>query len=134
MANQGRTEMATTGGAQAVTAERSEARPVLAPAVDVYETSDNLYIYADLPGVSDKDLELTFDEGVLTIEASQQIETPQGFELARAEFQPVDFQRSFRLREPVDESKIDARLKDGVLTLVLPKAKPSARRITVKTE
>ena len=132
MSEENRTDMTTTGGAQAVTAERSEPRPVVAPAVDVIETSEALHIYADLPGVSDKDLDVTFDDGVLTIEASQQIAPPKGFELARAEFRLVDYQRSFELKEPVDESKSDARLKDGVLTLVLPKARPRATKIQVK--
>ncbi|MDT8419335.1 MAG: Hsp20/alpha crystallin family protein [Desulfuromonadales bacterium] len=94
------------------------------PAVDIYETADALVMKADMPGVAESDLRVEIEQGVLTLEGI---------------FQPggkgsTAYSRQFRLPEAIDPEGADAALKDGVLTLRLPKseaAKP--RRVTVKT-
>ncbi len=93
------------------------------PAVDIYETAEELVIQADLPGILDDGLKIEVNRGVLTLEATQ----------AEAD-QTHGFYRQFKISERVNADAADAALKDGVLTLKLPKseaAKP--KRIEVKT-
>ncbi len=102
-----------------------QARPIhwAAPAVDIYETADELVVQADLPGVQDNQLRIEVNRGLLTLEATRDEDG-----IAHG------FYRQFRLSDRVDADTADAALKDGVLTLRLPKseaAKP--RRIAVKT-
>ena len=97
----------------------------LTPAVDIYETSAELVVMADLPGVEEAGLQLEVSRGVLTLEAEIQA--------AENEKQRC-YYRQFRLSERIEADAGSAALKDGVLTLRLPKteaAKP--KKIAVKT-
>lgn len=97
----------------------------LTPAVDIYETLEELVLQADLPGVDEQGLQLEIARGVLTLEAEQ----------ATAEGAVRNsYYRQFKLPERLDTEAGEAALKDGVLTLRLPKteaAKP--QKIAVKT-
>ena len=95
------------------------------PAVDIYETEQELVLLADLPGVMEQDLQLEVERGILTLEAEQA--AVEG--AARKAYH-----RQFKLSERIDADAGIAELKDGVLTLRLPKseaAKP--KKIAVKT-
>jgi HSP20 family protein len=102
-----------------------------APRVDILETEDELLLVADLPGVREDDVDIRFENGELTLSARRQRPQPAGGFLWENEV--GDFFRAVRITETVDASKIWAELKNGVLTLHLPKveaAKP--RKITVR--
>ena len=104
---------------------------LIAPAVDIFENDDALTLVADLPGVSKEQLELGIDRQVLTIEG--RLERAEEGALYR-EFGGKGFYRRFHLPENLDLNQTNAELKDGVLTLRLPKAasaKPRRIEVTV---
>jgi len=114
--------------------EQTRPGPVYTPAVDIFENDNWITVLADMPGVKAEDLNIDLRESVLTLSgrASSQV-GPNESEVLR-EYQSGTFFRQFTLAQTIDQSKIDARLTDGVLRLELPKveqAKP--RQITVKT-
>lgn len=109
---------------QNLTGQR-EAQFHLTPEVDIYETDSELVLLANLPGVTETGLELEVDRGILTIE---------GLIDAAENTQKRSYYRKFQLSERIDVDAGNGSLKDGVLTLRLPKtatAKP--QQITVKT-
>ena len=113
--------------------ERTRARPVFVPRADIYETPEAIVLLADVPGVKESNLSITLENDVLTIEGNVEPEAHSGFSLAHAEYEVGDYRRVFTLSTDVDRDKIEATLKAGVLTLVLPKAEPAkARKIAVR--
>jgi HSP20 family protein len=109
------------------------ARARVSPAVDVYETGDSVVLLADLPGVTSDGLSVEVEDDTLTIEGASQIPTPAGFEERAGELEPVIYVRSFRIGPEVAREKISASLREGVLTLDLPKQQEAkARKIDVK--
>jgi len=103
----------------------------LIPAVDIFETEQGLTLVADLPGVDKDALSVKVEENVLTIRGKV---TPRQYkQLTYNEFELLDYYRQFELGEMVDQSKIGAELRNGVLTLQLPKAeKAKPKQISVK--
>lgn len=102
------------------------------PAVDVYEDETGITLLADMPGVPREQLELRVDGDELLIEAGVQVGTPEGLEPLYAEVRVPRYRRSFTLSRELDSARIDASLKDGVLTLRIPKqAHAQPRRIPV---
>jgi HSP20 family protein len=109
---------------------RAQERHMLPP-VDIYETSESLVLIADLPGVAKEDLDLRVDNNVLTLQGKAS-HAASGEAIYR-EYELVNFFRQFELSEQVDQEKIAADFKQGVLTLHLPKVeKPKPRQIEVK--
>jgi HSP20 family molecular chaperone IbpA len=103
------------------------------PSVDILETPENIVVIADMPGVDGDDVEVTLDKGVLTISGAVGSSAPEGFQLAYREYEPRDFQRSFTVPDAIDQEHVAAEVRNGVLTLTLPKAKEAKpRRIQVK--
>lgn len=98
----------------------------VAPPVDIYEIADGLVVTADVPGVTQEQLEVRVDNHVLTIRG-QTADGPIAAPGYR-EFELVSYFRQFELSDKVDESKIRADLKHGVLTLTLPKAEEAKPR------
>ena len=95
------------------------------PAVDVAETDTAYQVKAELPGIRKEDLDVTVDDGVLTIKAERndnQEQTENG-QLIRQERSYGKFVRSLRLGANVDEETITAEYRDGMLRITLPKAK-----------
>ena len=114
------------------TGERST-RVRLAPPVDVFETADGVTIQADMPGCSADSLSIEVEDDTLTIEGSATFSPPAGFKERLAENEPILYVRSFQLRPDLDRGKIAASLRDGVLSLVLPRTEEKkARKIEVK--
>jgi HSP20 family protein len=115
-------------------ADQTERRMTLTPAVDVFEDSQGITLWADLPGVTKDKLEVKVHDGNLYIEAEAVVPTSAGLRLQHAEIREPRFARAFSLSPDFDTSKIDANLQDGVLKLTIPRrdeARP--RRIEVQT-
>jgi len=100
------------------------------PLVDIYDSESGLVVVADMPGVEKEDLTVKVDEGILTLEG-----TMKPLKEARRpvqEFDAVRFFRQFELPEEIDQEKIGAELRHGVLHLTLPRLeKKPARQIQV---
>jgi HSP20 family molecular chaperone IbpA len=111
--------------------EQDPQRTVL-PAVDVFEDASGITLLADMPGVPRERLELKVEGDTLLIEGVVQAVTPEGLEAVVAEVRVPRYRRSFTLSRELDSTRIDAKLKDGVLTLRIPKqAHAQPRRIAV---
>lgn len=109
---------------------RSQERYVTPP-VDIYETGEGLVVKADLPGVGKENLDVRVENNLLTIHGKAAHAAP-GESIYR-EYELVNFFRQFELNEKVDQGKISADLKHGVLTLQLPKAEEAKpRKIDVR--
>ena len=104
------------------------------PPVEIFETDEALYLRAELPGVSEKDIDLQVENGVLTLRGEKKREKELGNEnVHRAERFYGTFVRTFALPTTVDTEKIRASYKDGVLEVILPKADVAkAKRITIQ--
>ena len=103
----------------------------VSPPVDICETADGFALAADLPGVSQDNLEVSVTHNVLTIKgrASQKLPGKARYQ----EFQPASVFRQFKLNNALDADQVDAELKNGVLQLRIPKAKAAvARQIEIK--
>lgn len=101
------------------------------PRVDIVETNDELVVYADMPGVKPDEVDVRFENGELTLHG--RCETPNdGRNLLAAEYGVGDFYRTFSVSQDIDVDRVAAELKQGVLTLHLPKAeavKPKKIRV-----
>jgi len=114
------------------TQEQAPQRAVL-PAVDVYEDDAGITLLADMPGVARDQLELKVEGDALLIEGGVRALTPEGLEAVYAEVRVPRYRRTFTLSRELDSARIDASLKDGVLTLRIPKqAHAQPRRIEVQ--
>ena len=108
-----------------------------APQLDISESEGEFRIAAELPGVERKDIEVSLEDGVLTIEGERKDDREQqdaGYR--HIESLRGSFRRSIRLPDVVDQEAVEARYRNGVLELCLPKipeAKPEVRRIPVTT-
>jgi len=86
-----------------------------------------------MPGVDQKSINITIDQGVLMIQGNVDTTPVEGYELEYQEYDIGDYQRSFTLTDTVDQDKISANYKNGVLELILPKAEEAKpRKIEVK--
>jgi HSP20 family protein len=101
------------------------------PLADVESTGEGYTIHAEMPGVDKSGLEITVDNGELTVVGHRHIHQPAGESVYR-EIRQSDFRRVYELDPAIDTSGIAARIDQGVLTLTLPKAQTvKPRRITV---
>lgn len=119
---------------QEVSSPAEQTRPglVFTPAVDIFETDQQITLLADMPGVASEDVSIDLREGVLTISGEVKPWEKADEKDVLIEFEIGKYYRQFALSEAIDQAKIDAQLKDGVLKLALPKlAKAQPRKITV---
>jgi len=111
-------------------ATREETR-YLVPPVDIYETEDALTVVVDLPGVGKDNVDVRVEENVLTIKGKADYEPPAN--LVLGEFNLLGYYRQFQLSDEVNQGRISAESKNGVLTIHLPKAEKSKpKQIKVK--
>ena len=105
-----------------------------APALDITERDDAYLVEADLPGVGAEDAEITFRDGVLTIQGERHpVGGTPGEKVHRGERRYGVFRRSVNLPSHVRADKIEASARDGVLEIVVPKAREAhARRVPVR--
>jgi HSP20 family molecular chaperone IbpA len=114
------------------TVERTQGGVTYTPRIDIWENDDELVLYADLPGVKSEDLDIRFENRELTL-FGKVCPRHDDINFVYGEYGIGDFYRTFAIGESIDGDKISAELRDGVLTLHLPKTdavKP--RRIEVK--
>ena len=116
------------------TASPSEVElPALIPLVDVTEDDAGITLTADLAGATRESLSIRVDGDTLTLEAPLELDAPKELEAVYAEVRAGRYRRSFTLSPELDSQHIEAALKDGVLTLRLPKIeKARPRRIEVR--
>jgi HSP20 family protein len=111
-------------------AERQE-RTYVAPEVNIYETPEGYVLEAEMPGVPKDGIEVTLENNTLTFVGHRKHECVTGHPLYR-ESRQADFRRVFELDPAVDPEKISAEMRQGVLTLTLPKAeRVRPRKITI---
>jgi HSP20 family molecular chaperone IbpA len=109
-------------------------RLVFTPPIDIYETEEGLILRADLPGVSLDTLELQVQDNKLTLFGRMEPVVPENARLIHQEYETGDYLRSFILSDEVDHDRISAKLNNGVLEVVLPKAeKATPRRIQIQS-
>jgi HSP20 family molecular chaperone IbpA len=110
-------------------------RAVFNPPIDIYETDEGLVLLADLPGVNQQGVELQVQDNRLTLFGRGKSSVPPEARVVYREYQEGDYLRSFILSDEVDHQRIRARLTNGVLEVVLPKApRVQPRKIQVTTE
>lgn len=110
-------------------------RVLFTPPIDIYDSGDGLVLIADLPGVTLESLELQVQDNRLTLLGRVRPAAPPEARILHKEYEEGDFLRSFILSDEVDHERINARLNNGVLEIVLPKAaKGPPRRIQVNGE
>jgi HSP20 family molecular chaperone IbpA len=105
---------------------------VFLPNTDIYETKDALTVILEMPGVEKSNVDVRVEGGILNIQGRLDMSKYQGLQPLYTEYNVGHYARSFEVSSKIDHNKIGAELKDGVLTLTLPKveeAKP--RRIEV---
>jgi HSP20 family protein len=105
------------------------------PRINVYDGGSNFVLKADVPGLSDKDVQVTLNESGLSISGERKVAAPEGYSAHRQERNHVRFSRSLTLPCKVDPEHTTASVKNGVLTITLAKA-PEAqpRQITVRAQ
>ncbi|ELW9445778.1 Hsp20/alpha crystallin family protein [Burkholderia cenocepacia] len=107
-------------------------RPAITPSVDIVEDQRGVTLRADLPGVPRENLDVKVHDNTLTIEAATQFDTAADLRVRHAEIRSTRYARSFVLSADLDTSRIDANLRDGVLTLTIPRREETRpRRIDV---
>jgi len=108
-------------------------RSLLSPLADIIETEEKYLIVADIPGCSEKDVNITLEKNVLTIHGTNSTEFPENKTLILSEFSLGDYHRSFVISDKIDQEKIVANVKNGVLHLTLPKSGPAkSQNIKIK--
>lgn len=108
---------------------------VFTPPIDIFETPDGLVLQADLPGVTSDTLELQVQDNKLTLFGRVDALVPEQAKVIHQEYGVGHYFRSFILSDDVDHERIVAKLTNGVLEVVLPRAaKTEPRRIQIRTE
>jgi HSP20 family molecular chaperone IbpA len=101
---------------------------VFVPSADIYETQDALTVILEMPGVEKGNVDVRVENGVLSVLGKLDLSKYQGLQPLYIEYNVGHYSRSFQLSSKVDQSKIAAELKDGVLSLTLPKVEQAKPR------
>jgi HSP20 family protein len=104
------------------------------PALDIYQTNDDVVAVVELPGMRKEDIEISLHDGILTVGGERKSESSEGDKTTRSERFVGKFRRSISLPTRVDANKVSASYKDGILTVTLPKAeevKPKQIQVNV---
>ena len=107
---------------QALQGESTRPGLVFRPDIDILENPEGYVIYADLPGVDQKSVDVRLDNGVLTLDAQLATFPEAGWSPLHEEYRFGSYHREFRISEDIDSSEVSARMHNGVLELVLPKS------------
>ena len=101
---------------------------IFVPAADIYEAENDLTVILEMPGVEKKNVEIRVEDGVLNVEGRLDLAKYQGLQPLYTEYNIGHYARSFRLSSKIDQAKIAAEMKDGVLSLRLPKIEEAKSR------
>lgn len=115
---------------------QEQTRPMRAflPTADIFETEDALTVVLEMPGVDRNNIDVNVENGVLMIEGRIDFSKYEDLQPVYSEYNIGPFRRSFRISSRIDQDKIRAEMRDGVITLTLPKAEEAKpRRIEVRT-
>lgn len=125
-------ELAKKEQSGVATLERTRGGVTYTPRIDIWESDEELVLYADLPGVSPEDLDIQFENRELRIHGKVG-PRHEDRNFLYGEYGIGDFYRTFTIGETIDSKKISAELQNGILTLHLPKTEAvKPRRIAVK--
>ena len=114
--------------------ELTHAGPVFIPAVDIFENQHALILIADMPGIDSEGVDIHLKDSELTISGRPGREEKNEVTSIYTEYESGGFLRSFTLSNVIDQAKIEASMKDGVLKVILPKAESAKpRQIVVQT-
>jgi len=111
-----------------VPTDREREVETLLPAVDIFEDGNALHLVADMPGVTRDALHIEVDNNVLSLEGEVRLEMPEGLTAIYAEVRAQRYARRFTLSHEIDAEAIQARIDNGVVTLVLPRKETHRRR------
>lgn len=111
--------------------EHTREREMFVPRASIYETDDEYVVSADMPDVKPEAVDITVEENVLRIHGRVTDHRPEGYSLAYQEYEVGDYHREFSLPDKIDADGIAASMDRGVLSLTLPKLKPTHRRVEV---
>lgn len=115
--------------------ERTWARRVYSPKVDIMERENDIVVKADMPGVDEKSVDINLEKNLLTIYGRVEEGAFANHLPIHVEYGIGDYQRVFTLSNEIDRDRIRATVKNGVLTVVLPKAEAAkSRKISVQAE
>jgi HSP20 family protein len=116
-----------------VQAREREPDVVLRPPVDIFEDAEGITLQLDMPGVSKDRLNIQADRNALIVEGDARVDMAEGMEALWADVRATRYRRSFTLSGELETAKTDASLKDGVLTVRIPKrAEVRPRKIEVR--
>jgi HSP20 family protein len=103
------------------------------PLLNVYETKESFVVKAEVPGLAQSDVAVFVEDDVLVLRGERKAQPPEGYKVHVRERAPIAFTRKIPLPARVDTDAVSAQMKDGILTVTLPKAKEARpRQITVK--
>ncbi len=100
--------------------EKVENRPFFVPRVDIQYDDKETIILAEMPGVDQKNVEISLENSDLLVTGYCRLEVPDGYNLKWQEYRIGHYRKSFQINDRVDTTKITAVMKDGILKLVLP--------------
>ena len=127
-------ENPTKAAAEESSAEMTRSGRFYRPSVDIVETTDELIVLADVPGARGDQIDVRFEDGMLTIHAKVEPRQDPATEYVLREYGVGDFFRTFQVSEAIAADKISAEYAAGVLKLHLPKAEAvKPRKISVQT-
>lgn len=113
--------------------ERPRPHSAVFPRVNLFDAGSNLVLQADVPGLSEKDIEVTLNGGAISLSGERRVVAPEGYSAHRQERSSVKFSRSLTLPCGVDPERTTATVKDGVLTVTLTKSvEAQPRQIAVR--
>ena len=112
---------------------REEMEPAFFPALNVWEEGETLKVEVEIPGVKLEDMEVAFEKGELTIKGEKKVEIKESATLHRRERLAGSFTRTMTVPWEIKTDEVSAELKDGILTVTLPKAEAAKpRKVAVK--
>lgn len=102
--------------------EQSPQLPTYQPRVEIWEGPEALTLLVEMPGVSEDHVDVILDQQKLTVRGQVETVTHDGFEIGHSEYADGNYERTFKLNTEIDREQLEARMKDGVLTIHLPRA------------
>jgi len=125
-------ELATSKKQEVTGNELTRPGRTFVPDVDIYETPDSLWLRADMPGVDEQSIEISVNDGVLSVQGQVAVKDYENLAPIYTEYNVGNYARRFTLANTIDAERISARMKNGVLELELPKSeKAKPRRIAI---